>query len=457
MIVICTKCEAKFRIADDRVGARGANVRCSRCKNVFLVQPPAPAAAAHVPAALAVDLEPSVGSTEAPAAPRFDPFAEGPVRAAVGARPPPIPPPLPGSAPPPPSAAGPLDALASGGVPDPFAAFPSAPAFDPFAVQPDPFAPAAEIPEADPAGLLALAAGGAAFTGAPGQRTPEVTTAGLALEDRHTPHPMPAARLGGVGADPLGPGDGFDQAAYDPGGFGDEEPLALASEPAFERAEPLAFDAPGEAASAPLAESPPRRPAVAAPPEPDARIPGARGSGLRAAVVNAIALAALLGAALAILVVWRAEGPLDAASLRPAALLAALRGAGAAGAFSARDVRSGLYERERGPPLLFVRGEVVSRAPAPVARVKVAVEVVRGGRVIARGSALAGAVPSPEALHRADDAAALAAAARAATSGAPARVAPGDVVPFLVAIADHPADLAGASLRIEVAPADEAP
>lgn len=73
--------------------------------------------------------------------------------------------------------------------------------------------------------------------------------------------------------------------------------------------------------------------------------------------------------------------------------------------------------------------------------------------MIARGEALAGAVPSPEALHGAADAAALAAAAREAAARAPARIAPGDAVPFLVAIADHPADLEGASLRVEVAAA----
>jgi predicted Zn finger-like uncharacterized protein len=442
MIVICTKCEAKFRVADERVGPRGANVRCSRCKDVFFVQPAAPGA-------LAVDLERA-------ASPGENPFAVDPVRAPSGARPPPLPPPLPTHATP---AAG-----------DPFAAYGArAPAADPFgapapsdpfaagAPSGDPFAtaaaPAADIPEADPADLLAVAAGSAEPDPASHPPAPETTTGnGLALEERQTPQPVPAALRGGD-ADPFraDAGYGADPEGYGSGGFGEDEGLALATEPAPAPAEPAAPSRDAPSAAAP----PPRTPAPV--PEPDARIPGARGSRLRAAVVNAIALAALLAAALAILVVWRAEGRLDAASLRPAAIIAGLRGAGAARPFSARHVRSGLYEREKGPPVLFVRGEAVSRAPAPVGRLKVAVEVVRDGRVIARGEALAGAVPTPEALHRASDAAALAAVARAAASGAPRRVAPGDAVPFLVAIADHPADLEGASLRVEVAAEGAAP
>src|SRR5512138_667012 len=39
MIVICTKCQAKFRVADDKIGPRGAKVRCSKCQTVFLVHP----------------------------------------------------------------------------------------------------------------------------------------------------------------------------------------------------------------------------------------------------------------------------------------------------------------------------------------------------------------------------------------------------------------------------------
>jgi hypothetical protein len=168
-------------------------------------------------------------------------------------------------------------------------------------------------------------------------------------------------------------------------------------------------------------------------------------------LLNAVSLAALLLVTLVLLAVWRTEGPLDATALRPGALLAALSREGAPGPFAAREVRAGLYERARGPPVLYVRGKVVSRAGGPVRAVAVTVEVVRGGEVVARGEALAGAVPTAEELWGAPDAAALAAVASAAVKRAPAQVRPGDAVPFLVAIADHPADLDDASIRVAVA------
>jgi Meckel syndrome type 1 protein len=169
--------------------------------------------------------------------------------------------------------------------------------------------------------------------------------------------------------------------------------------------------------------------------------------------VNAVALAALLLVAVAILALWRAEGPIEPRALRPSAVVAALRRGGGEVPFATREVRSGLYEREGAPPVLFVRGSVVSRSPEPVPRVRVRVEIVRAGAVVASGEGIAGAVPTPEELWRARDAAALEAAEAAARARAPAVVRPGDTVPFLVAIGDPPADLSGTSLRLEAGPA----
>jgi hypothetical protein len=193
----------------------------------------------------------------------------------------------------------------------------------------------------------------------------------------------------------------------------------------------------------------PAQPALTEP----ARAPPGRarqGARLPALAVNAVALAALLAVALAILVVWRG-GRLEAAAFHPAALVAALRHGPATGPFVAERVRSGLYERERGGPLLFVRGEIVSRASAPVRAVRVAVEVVREGTVVARGETLAGAVPSPEELWRAGSADALARAARRAAARVPVRFGPGEALPFLVALDEYPAELAGAALRVSAA------
>jgi hypothetical protein len=118
--------------------------------------------------------------------------------------------------------------------------------------------------------------------------------------------------------------------------------------------------------------------------------------------------------------------------------------------YVADQVSSGIYERALGPPVLFVRGVATSRAPGPVAALRVRVEVTRGEAVIARGEALAGAVPTAEELHGADDGAALAAVVRAAAARRPRKIRPGEAVPFLVVIADHPADLAGAALHLSV-------
>jgi predicted Zn finger-like uncharacterized protein len=43
MIVTCASCLTKFNLEDSKIPARGAKVRCSRCKHVFFVPPPGPA------------------------------------------------------------------------------------------------------------------------------------------------------------------------------------------------------------------------------------------------------------------------------------------------------------------------------------------------------------------------------------------------------------------------------
>ena len=214
--------------------------------------------------------------------------------------------------------------------------------------------------------------------------------------------------------------------------------------------------APALAAIAALDEraAPEPSPRAAAPPAPPVAPSRSRSrpeSRLASLLVNAVALAALLALALAIVVVWRG-GRLEAAAFRPAAIIAALRHGAAAGPFVTAGVRSGLYERERGAPLLFVRGEVVSRAPAAVRAVRVVVEVVREGTVVARGEALAGAVPTAEELWRVQSTDALERVARTAAGRTPERIAPGDEVPFLVAFDEYPPELAGAALRVSAVP-----
>jgi hypothetical protein len=162
--------------------------------------------------------------------------------------------------------------------------------------------------------------------------------------------------------------------------------------------------------------------------------------------VNAVSLLVMIAIAIAFLLVWRTDRPLEAV------LDAVRREPGTPAPFEALDVRSGVYERARAAPLLFVRGQVLSRATRAVSAVTVAVEVVRAGQVLARGEAVAGAVPTAEELHEAADPAALARAAHNAAARAPRTVRPGEAVPFLVAIGDAPADLEGASLRVAISP-----
>jgi hypothetical protein len=118
------------------------------------------------------------------------------------------------------------------------------------------------------------------------------------------------------------------------------------------------------------------------------------------------------------------------------------------GPFEVVGVRSGLYEQLGGGAVLFVRGEVVSRASSPVEAVRVAAELVRDGQVLARGEALAGALPTPEEVYKATDRTALDAMSSAARSRVPKSILPGDRVGFLVVLGDAPADVSGASVRV---------
>ncbi|EFL49752.1 MJ0042 family finger-like protein [Solidesulfovibrio fructosivorans JJ]] len=45
MIVQCPNCQSKFNLPDDRLGPDGAKLRCGKCRKVFHVDPPTPAAA----------------------------------------------------------------------------------------------------------------------------------------------------------------------------------------------------------------------------------------------------------------------------------------------------------------------------------------------------------------------------------------------------------------------------
>jgi predicted Zn finger-like uncharacterized protein len=50
LIVTCEQCETRFRLDESRLPAKGARVRCSRCKHAFLVRPPGASPAATIDA-----------------------------------------------------------------------------------------------------------------------------------------------------------------------------------------------------------------------------------------------------------------------------------------------------------------------------------------------------------------------------------------------------------------------
>jgi predicted Zn finger-like uncharacterized protein len=513
MIVVCTRCQAKFRVADEKVGPRGAKVRCSRCQNVFLVhrdlgsmpleadaaaqaQPSRPPPDPVRPPAVELDLEPGGGSTRSPAVPPPpDPFGLGPASdfsaapGDTGMLPPPEDPFLAATQGPPQPSPSPSAAL------DPFAAAMAAPrpTVDPFA------APAGNFAGPQPTTQVAAArpdpfAASPAFTPAPvetpapspsmsplalpvtdlsdlmaGQEIPqpdgETSDPDFALEARPTaPRPrLSALEAAAEAAEAQAAAHSAER--HEPEFYSEAgsvsiglagEPGGPSRVPATEARTPVQ----GTRAATPAPSLPRPRARRAAGAEAEAELAARtiaqklprlrRASRLRSIALNALALVVLVIVSLALLVLVRSGGKLEPGALRPSSVLRALGGR-PLGTFAAVEVTSGAYDRAKGPPLLFVRGRAVSRSDHPVRALRVSVEVVRRGEVVARGQALAGAVLTPEELSGVADAGMLASLGRSAEGRVPAEVKPGDSVPFLVAIADYPGDLSAAALRVTVA------
>ena len=51
MVIECSACQTRFRLADDKIKPQGTKVRCSKCGEIFTVLPPEPEAAAIAPPA----------------------------------------------------------------------------------------------------------------------------------------------------------------------------------------------------------------------------------------------------------------------------------------------------------------------------------------------------------------------------------------------------------------------
>jgi hypothetical protein len=234
-----------------------------------------------------------------------------------------------------------------------------------------------------------------------------------------------------------------------PPGLPEPEPPAPGPAPPDE-----ALGAP-DAAPPPLAAAPPlepsARPAAVPARPPRGEEPGPvesdvlGGRRLHGVLVNAVSLALLLVFTAGILLWWRGGSAVGA--LRRA-------GRGPAGAVAVTHSSSGFYETAAGRPLVFVRGEVRSLGAAPLGAVRIRAEMLDGGRVVAQAEGLAGAMPTPEeltALASPEDQEGLRAAL---ASRAPAELAPGQALPFLVTFLDPPADLGDVAFRVtaEAAP-----
>jgi predicted Zn finger-like uncharacterized protein len=477
MIVTCASCQTRFRIPDEKVGPKGARVRCSRCQALFLVRrelgsaggvpagagpeagaslPPAPPAPAPRPAPGALELELTgdpfaLGSR--PQAATDDPFAARAGQTATFAARPagtPAPAARPGQTATFAARSGETATFARPGEtasfaapqPDPFAsersappgALPAPPAGPaPAAAAPDPFAPAGLSFGPPPAGDPFASA------------TPPPLTGGLALEEgerrQRTPMPLGLATIGqeDLQADFRTPGPSgleVDDRRTEEQAIPAETPQP-APPPAAPEPAPFAAQRP-----AGLAETTSTGATAAAS---AAEATSAGGPAARRAVavlVNSLSLALLLVLAGGLFLYWTGGGK--------AALWAAL-GRPPEASFEARVVSSGLYDTVGGKPVLFVRGQVVARAPASGA-VKVRVQLLDGKKTVAQGEGLLGALPSPEEIWSATGPGAGERLRAAVAPRAPERISPGEVRPFLVVLWDYPADLRGLDLRVVAEP-----
>jgi predicted Zn finger-like uncharacterized protein len=447
MIIACSACSARFRIADEKVGPRGARVRCSRCGHTFAALPPEPVLAPPP----APPPEPAFGAGGAHA--DREPTGTGGWPTGVldlDASP--------GSDPP--TSAG--QSLAT----DPFAAFaglPSTPAGEPGPSHFEPLSGAPGGSDADSlpvTDLSALERTGAVPVQAPPDPVPEAD-GDLALEER-TPAIAPAgsraswsqpeaSQAVAIGADGFQEVDLRGGAPADP----DFDPLATGSTTQV----PLATEQ-GPAPVEHAAEPGPAATSAGAGPSAAAAATGAVGvpraapevterrrlqpARVRAAAMNVLSLAALLVVTTGIVAWWRGEGP-GAAIRWP--------WSAAPAAVEVRQVSSGVYEATRGMPVVFVRGALRAGAAPLDGPVSVRVELSRGGRTLSTAVAAAGAVPSTEEVAEVASPEDLARLVASLEARAPRRVEAGAELPFVVLLPAPEGDLGTVRFRVDPVPA----
>jgi predicted Zn finger-like uncharacterized protein len=460
MIVTCTSCKTRFRVSGDQIGPKGARIRCSRCKTIFVVAPDAPggvpadppdsprspepqrppplprAGAAAVPSDRDVPLADPFDLSPPDHSPRLDPFAPSAPRSAV-------------------SSFCVAPSSSSGTLVDPFgpleAAAP-AKSEDPFGAGWDPFGVAEPAPGTardDSMPALSPGCGTTDLTellGDGARAKPPVDLGSLALEEHEAPPPKVFCRPDegpeldfGLGLpDFLGsPGHGHDvpfmalaaPAAASP----DPEPPRI-----DERTDvvPIASTGAGAPSTAP-AGTPPAEPV----PSPSSL---ARSGRLAAVLANSLSLALLIAVAVVLFLTWRGG------------LVAKLRGALALGTpaplVEASAVTGGLYDTAAGSAVLVVRGQIGARGTV-TGPVRVRVELVDGARVVAAATGFAGAAATAEQVYGAGTPEEAAALRRALDARAARAVAAGASVPFLVVFPPPTPDPQGLRVRVDAEPA----
>jgi predicted Zn finger-like uncharacterized protein len=460
MIVACSACSARFRVADEKVGPRGARVRCSRCGQTFAVGLPPPPPPAPPPPAPVPIPEPPIGSH----APESNPARTTSEATGTGGWPTGV---LELQGGPGPSEQGTPTATSLEG--DPFAAFAGPSDLAP--PEPTPFGPALLDPPVERSGFLGslpvtslsdLERTGAIPLAGREPPEPDFSTGGLSLEER-TPVAMPIRDSAPRWDEP----DATNAVAIGMDGFQEVDLAAGAAppDPNFDPIEPeptppgmTRWPAPAPPASLPAvgqraatpppeplaSDRPPVPPPAATKAEPEPAPPPPRSPRFRVLAMNVLSLAVLLVLTAGILVWWRGEGV--GAGLR-------WPGASRRADVETSQVSSGLYEGSRGHTVLFVRGVVrATRAPVdgPVA---VHVELVRAGTRIGEATGLAGAVPLPEELANVSTPEELERLRGEIRTRAASRLEPGQDLPFLVVLPRPDGDVGAIRFRVEPVPA----
>jgi predicted Zn finger-like uncharacterized protein len=468
MIIQCTACQTRFKVADEKVRV-GVRVRCKKCGAVFAVRRDAPGAASNGSGPAAPAGAASLGSAGPRPSPLgVEPFAADP--AILGPR--------------------------TGSRAHPRLAAPQDPFGDLIAAvrplpSPRPSALTARpAPLADPA--LAAPSGPSPELQPPGSGPSSFAPSATALDDGPDPFGLPAspptpfpgppalapktdpfASLGSLGAAPAGPNllselNGFDLASDESGATGAVGPTgegafaqaaALPPSPAL----PCPLSGPSDevgnsaqqsgSGSGALGPNPAPRPAMPAPARP-AALPRASGPKVRSrprrrrtavgSLVNAAAVSAV--AAAATVFALRNPPPGGQRISRPADILHLLAGR-PAGDLIADELQSGPYATATGRSLLVVRGRVINRGSTPRGPIEVAAELLHRGGAALRQTARAGALPTPEDLWRVESAAAVA-ELNARSAEVAERLPPGGSAPFAVVYFDCPEDLAERELRL---------